>query len=1051
MSPLYSRDKLVLAAGSILPLILLFVIAVVAGRPLLSGASFLYSDDGLDHLLRIYALDRAIHQGIAFPRWIPDLALGYGYLIFNFYPPLSAFVGETLVLFGWGFAQAIKGTLLLTIAAALVGSFQMGREFFAEEENANEIGILTAAAYAFFPYFIIDIYTRGAMAEALAVAFLPWLVWSLRRALTHPTISSLSMSALFLTVALLSHSLILLIVAPFLIAYVVVELQPLAAAIRVNRLLQMAFFLLIAAMLGAFYWIPFVVELPLVRMGKGVYEIEQGFPEHFLPLSNWIQGSFLYRYGQAPYALGLVPVFLGAVAAILAFMTRGKLRQHRSIVFWGIAAILSAVAITEPVRSLWLALPFSNLIQYPWRLSIVVGLGFSIAIGSLPITIASLKPFQKLNSALVRLAITSVVALMLIWSAVADLAPQELFFPPAEPSLAQLARFEAYSGFIGTTTWGEYLPATIKVPNVLKYRGNTQVGAGNEKVEIIDYKPDAQVFVASSPQPISLSTRTFYFGDWQAAMDGRAAATYPSTRLGLLTVDVPAGDHQITLTRGDTFARQVGNFASVAGALLFLAMSILAIRRRDKEIFAVFGLALGFLTVFAYPAMTALTAHSPPLQKLRIAVSPELDLIGLRVENARLESDIWRVAGSPGQLHLQVYWQVKQSPTEKPLVWRLLDSADKTQAEHAQTPRYGTGNPAAWVPNEIVRDHYDLPLDEVPPGRYALELEYSGRSSIVGAIDLSGSSARSPEPKILNRLDARIGDRIRLLGFDAPYLAVPGKQYPTMLYWQADQNVNDDFTVFVQLLDTNGNVAARPQYDTMPGGGLSPTSLWIPGRTVVDRRDFNLPRDLRPGLYTLVAGMYHYPDLIRLPVITKEGYSPDDWIALTQVKVRANIQGAAPAHMLNYSLGSAISLQGYDLYAENPRGDIVARASVNDSTRLSAQAAQTLSLKLYWRAREPINTDYKVFVHIVDGKGQVALQEDRLPDRGNYPTRIWEAGETIADLYQMPLVSLAPGNYSIVVGMYEPRSGERLIAVDANGRESTSRQVEIGSLAVVQR
>ena len=163
-----------------LAVLLLAPVGTLAARPLLV-LQFFHSDDGLDHLLRLFALDRTLRQGVVYPRWLFALAYGYGYPIFNYYPPLAAYVAEMLRLLGLGLVEAIRGTGVICVFAAILGAYALGAEFFHDTKHASTAGILTAVAYVFFPYFLIDIYVRGAIAEVLAAAILPWLVWAARR------------------------------------------------------------------------------------------------------------------------------------------------------------------------------------------------------------------------------------------------------------------------------------------------------------------------------------------------------------------------------------------------------------------------------------------------------------------------------------------------------------------------------------------------------------------------------------------------------------------------------------------------------------------------------------------------------------------------------------------------------------------------------------------------------------------------------------------------------------------------------------------------------
>lgn len=107
----------------------LLVLIFVATRPLLLLQSF-YSDDGLLHLFRVFALDQTIRQGIVYPRWVEDLALGYSYPIFNYYPPLAEFVVQALHILGFGFPSAMQWTFIAIVAVAVFGAYLMGLELF---------------------------------------------------------------------------------------------------------------------------------------------------------------------------------------------------------------------------------------------------------------------------------------------------------------------------------------------------------------------------------------------------------------------------------------------------------------------------------------------------------------------------------------------------------------------------------------------------------------------------------------------------------------------------------------------------------------------------------------------------------------------------------------------------------------------------------------------------------------------------------------------------------------------------------------------------------
>lgn len=121
--------------------------------------------------------------------------------------------------------------------------------------------------------------------------------------------------------------------------------------------------------------------------------------------------------------------------------------------------------------------------------------------------------------------------------------------------------------------------------------------------------------------------------------------------------------------------------------------------------------------------------------------------------------------------------------------------------------------------------------------------------------------------------DAGLGESIRLHGYalrDGEGNAVdrveldPGQAVDLTLYWQATSAVDDDYTVFVHLLDPTGWL--RGQQDNQPRNGTFPTRAWVQGELVVDRYHVPVSGDAPAGEYLLEVGMYHSGDGARLSV-----------------------------------------------------------------------------------------------------------------------------------------------------------------------------------------
>ena len=86
-------------------------------------------------------------------------------------------------------------------------------------------------------------------------------------------------------------------------------------------------------------------------------------------------------------------------------------------------------------------------------------------------------------------------------------------------------------------------------------------------------------------------------------------------------------------------------------------------------------------------------------------------------------------------------------------------------------------------------------------------------------------------------------------------------------------------------------------------------------------------------------------------------------------------------------------------------------------------------LRLHWVTDAALDADYTVFVHLVPpgGDGAPLSQGDAPPMDGRWPTYLWLPGVVLSDLHRVPLpADVAPGEYDLLVGLYDPNTGTRL-------------------------
>lgn len=101
----------------------------------------------------------------------------------------------------------------------------------------------------------------------------------------------------------------------------------------------------------------------------------------------------------------------------------------------------------------------------------------------------------------------------------------------------------------------------------------------------------------------------------------------------------------------------------------------------------------------------------------------------------------------------------------------------------------------------------------------------------------------------------------------------------------------------------------------------------------------------------------------------------------------------------------------------------------------SLSPGDVLALSLYWRAEGPTQQPLTVFTHLLGPDGQLYGQWDNPPVRGTYPTTDWLPGEEVVDQYEIPVNPAAPpGEYRVMVGLYDPSTGIRLPVLASDGQ-----------------
>lgn len=529
-------------------LVLLLVTAIFADAPLLRGGLPL-GDDTPIHLYRLVDLDHLIRNGILYSRWQPDLVYGYGSPLFKYYAPLSAYLDEAGHLLGFSFrgGMALVFALLPLIAGAATYAFLLRR-------LGTGPALLGGIAYPTSLYALYDIWIRGSISDAVAMALFPIVLLALDWLADKPGPGRAAVVAVAYAAALLGHE----VTGPMLLPLLIMCGVWWARGDR-RTLAWLAGSLGLGIGLTLFFYGPAVLGVAETRVPWYLAQPGTQYGQHFTSLNDLLvivptayPGAMLTNL---PIGIGLIQLVLGLAA--LGGISRLKQRERGEVVIFAVSLIVCTV-LAEPLSNpIWQVLPLLRIMQYPWRLLAMATFVNSLLIGYLGHELfVARRAVGAIGMA--------IIALVLLVVAVPYLYPLPGNSLPANPTLHQVTLFQQTSGALGSTSDAELLPGDLKrFPPGPPFPGADEGATLAAKLDRSTLPNGATVHLQSSnqfqavlnlasPSPFVARFDVFWFPGWTATLDGRDAPVQASGPYSTLSVMVPAGQHRLVVSFGET-------------------------------------------------------------------------------------------------------------------------------------------------------------------------------------------------------------------------------------------------------------------------------------------------------------------------------------------------------------------------------------------------------------------------------------------------------------------------------------------------------------------
>lgn len=588
-----------------LPLIILFLLVLPTVFPLFHSGFFTMHDD--QQIIRLAELDQALTAGQFPVRWVSRLGFGYGYPLFIFYPPLIYYLSWIFHTFLFlDYISSIKLVFGLSFFGSAITMYYWSKHHFGQLS-----AFVSALFYIYVPYRAVDAYVRGALAETFSFVWLPLILLSIDHFYSPKSkqskwglIFALSYAALMTT-----HNLIVL---PFTIIIAFYILLKLTLNFKQNLIKTLYFtpYTFLGLGLSTFFWLPSLSEKQFTLVDNILLTQRYTYTQHFVfPTQLW---NSLWGYGGSTegildgftFKIGKLHLVLSALVFITTILNLGlkKIKttkqQNLLLVTCSLLLIFSAFMTTTYSITIWQNFSLLHYLQFPWRFLTFTALFSSFLAGSFFYFFEKvinskqfISFFKQLNFNPVHLNISEklLITVPLFLTISLLLLPNLKLFRP-QHYLDVTDNYYLTNEFakwqISKTSF-EFVPKDVAT-NTNNDLGITQLSIDRDQIALKPFKtfipqaqtqlqvdkPHKKTVTINTPQETYLQFNTFNFPGWTATLDDQPVNIRQDNPLKLITLDIPIGEHQLTINFKNTPIRTLANSVSLVSILLTLWLTV---------------------------------------------------------------------------------------------------------------------------------------------------------------------------------------------------------------------------------------------------------------------------------------------------------------------------------------------------------------------------------------------------------------------------------------------------------------------------------------------
>lgn len=544
----------------IFPVILLLFLTIPAFADTISIGYYPMHDDL--QVMRHLIMDKCFRDLQIPCRWSQDLGYGFGYPLFNFYPPLPYLLGQIVHWMGFQFVDTVKVLVVLNFIFSGLAMYLFAKEFWGKWG-----GLISAVFYIYAPYHAVDVYVRAAMNEAWALTTFPLIFWSIYKLIDTSRWIYISVLAVSTALLMLSHNPILMIFSPFALAW---TLFWLIWKKRLKVIGKIAVALIWALGLAAFFTLPVIFEQKYVHVETLVIGYFN-YLAHFATLNElfisrfWGYGASLFGpKDDLSFQIGHFHWIFSLVSLLVALrLLRKNIVYSTMIVLVFVLTTFFTFMAHEQSSFIWQRITILQYLQFPWRFLTLTIFGASFLVGSLALFFD--KPLNKFKIPFVAVLIGVTIFFYKgyfhwekHWSWVND----QVKFS------GELWRLQITSGIF------DYLPKEAKLPPPNPPDGDAKIVNGSGQIEKKFKNSISQEYLVDMKDKGLFQINTFYFPGWVYYINDKETKPSLEKELGLPQFNLSPGKYSIRADLTNTPVRNISNiFSLIAWAILIYSFT----------------------------------------------------------------------------------------------------------------------------------------------------------------------------------------------------------------------------------------------------------------------------------------------------------------------------------------------------------------------------------------------------------------------------------------------------------------------------------------------